>query len=784
MKFQGMRLSIGVLLFAFLLAPILVNANGVSTPITMQSTDTKYRNEVIGDARFGDADARKIIEQSFGFEKEVNQAIMGQEEPVAALHATLMQYLDGFQARKSSAGVPPLARHLIGFPGIGKSALIDYLRKILPVVQIDAQAYSTPEAIRDLSYSLESNQILKAKKPVILLIDEVDKLREIVPGQPEKTVPFIGALNQLLNEGRISGRSEIDLSHVLVVTTMNLPTEVIEEFSEQVLTTQKNFFDFTVEDFDKFSKWIDQDDSAIYKILARMYRTNTVTRLAANALIMNHLSNAIYHRIIEGTVRAAIKRQTEGSASARRISVEYSPRLVEFLYERTVFAPTGARDTVIKVNNIVEQLISYGMRGIGPNKSFASLKRPRKLFLDISPDGKGGLIQVTAQKRNGKILVDEPAFSIVTEYNKRMSAFLVPPDVLATRPIEAKDISHIVTQTMIRDVRYPKSEDKAKGLADQIGLRVYGQEETANKFEAEFSSYLSASSSLREPRSLVIAGVPGVGKSEIVLVTGEVLKLPVVRVNLQQFSSSGDDAPVKFLDTLEREIAKIKGKSPDGKYILLLEEMDKIDEIDPSGNPKDRPIITVVKDILDRGTSTLTVKGSYGGTQERNIDVREAFTIATMNFNGKIFDFKADPRLTTIEDVTRACKKINMSIGERKKVLEKMFRPDTINRMISRMIIMMPLQKEHYYKVIQAQFADVLEQRFRDKKGRNVGRVVLKPDQSFLDYLYNEAVIPSEGARFTKDVSKRLIQFSLDRPMKIVPNKFRAQPYEIGKIRR
>ena len=56
--------------------------------------------------------------------------------------------------------------------------------------------------------------------PVILLIEELDKVREILPDGTEETRALIGILNQILDDGKISTGN---LSDVMVVTTMNLP---------------------------------------------------------------------------------------------------------------------------------------------------------------------------------------------------------------------------------------------------------------------------------------------------------------------------------------------------------------------------------------------------------------------------------------------------------------------------------------------------------------------------------------------------------------------------------
>ena len=58
---------------------------------------------------------------------------------------------------------------------------------------------------------------------------------------------------------------------------------------------------------------------------------------------------------------------------------------------------------------------------------------------------------------------------------------------------------------------------------------------------------------------------------------------------MQNFSSSSEEATGKFLKLLSSEVRTARHRSSSGKYILLIEEIDKIGEIEPSGVPKGPP---------------------------------------------------------------------------------------------------------------------------------------------------------------------------------------------------
>ncbi|MCB0362082.1 MAG: hypothetical protein KDD35_05155, partial [Bdellovibrionales bacterium] len=214
------------------------------------------------------------------------------------------------------------------------------------------------------------------------------------------------------------------------------------------------------------------------------------------------------------------------------------------------------------------------------------------------------------------------------------------------------------------------------------------------------------------------------------------------------------------------------------KFIVLLEEIDKIGEIDPFGGPKDRPIITVVKDIIDRGRASATTKEQMS-IVEHIVQVSDAYIFATMNFDGKIFDFKADPRLTTARDMIKAWEHIEANKASLKEVLEKMFRPDTISRFLPITHVIRPLEAQHYFQVINAQIEKIIRERFSDSEGKDNGKIEIRLSESYQNYLFRETVIPSEGARYTVDISRRLLNRDLENALTHLPRYLRSVPLSI-----
>lgn len=745
-------------------------AAAAETPaVPAEGKGAPYRKNDIAAARFGDAERQNLIRLAMTLKAAVDKKIIGQERATKIIQDRLVQYFEGFGTRTKD----PVAVQLIGLPGVGKTAILDALEQLgFTVERLDVQKYITPGTnlferddvfTRDLVTIAERNK----GKPYILLIDELDKLTELQGGN-EVTIPFIGALNQILTDGFLVSRytGKVGFSDAMIITTMNFSPKEIEDFSASALKKPKKYYDFTIADFQAFNEWIQKDPSARYKLLSDLFRANTVSRLAPNTVIMEALSSEAYARIVKLTVDATIAKATQGRNQAKRIEVSYSQAFLDFLNANTVYAPSGARETIAKANALTEQLVNFGVKAAVAGDR--SLNRPRKIALDFNPRTGKAEVSVTPQlTRNGKAAAGSP-FKFEVAYDLSSKLFS-QPDIIALAPPAAKTGKAApkekkLTKKDILAARFPKTRKLTAGLADKINASLIGQEQYTQLVEKEFNGYLNRPGPVeKQPPFLVFSGFPGIGKSELVNLTAKNLGLEVVRVNLQNFSSDSSDALKNFQATLRNALseARAKAQKKDGKFIVLFEELDKVFEINQRGEIVNRPIMAVIKDLLQDGVAT---------SPEGVIDVRDAFNIVTMNFAGDRFGFKADPRRTTVENVRDAARQLNMNPASLKSVLGSMFLPETVSRLMSRFYVLNPLSETDYKKLILLQAELVIKNRLLDRaSGKNKSLIDVQMTPAYKRYLYSEAVIPSEGARHTVIASQNRIATHLEAAMARIP---------------
>lgn len=475
-----MRYSTLVLIATFLFLPSLSSAD----------VNGAYKKKEIADARYGTGAKRDFMASVSGIAQVLNQTIFGQEITTQILEDKLIQYIESFPNNVGE----PAALNLIGLPGIGKTGLIKALEaRGLPILFINAQDYVDPakDFAYDLGYRMATGDSMQFEKgvhrntePLILVIDELDKTPEIVQGEPEKTRPIIGVLNAILSEGGFSGRSgNYDLSNVLILTTMNFAPSEMEKFSSEALKKSKTFYEFTIEDFAEYDKWVRQHPSARYKVLSSMFRTNTVSRLAPNTLILQPLSRKTYRKIIEDVIKRSIRSATavstdsSGERQNKFITVEYDESLIQFLEREAVFAPAGARETVFRAAALVEQLINFGTK-LTSSSNKGSLDRPRKIHLAIK--GNEAVMTVTPiVRRNGKS-AELKSFSTTSKFDSGAKLFLAPKNVSYQKPRYSAKQTEVkekpVTKKEVRATRYPKLAKLPAGIEARINAEVVGQQ--------------------------------------------------------------------------------------------------------------------------------------------------------------------------------------------------------------------------------------------------------------------------------------------------------------------
>ena len=140
-----------------------------------------YRKSAIADARYGKGDREALLKKAYVLASDLDKAVFGQESATAVLQAKMVQYLEGYPNRTGE----PVMMNMIGLPGIGKSAIIEYLKANgYPVVEFDAQNFagqtlrSGTTLMEAMAAAIENHQSNHPDRPLIVILEELDKLVE------------------------------------------------------------------------------------------------------------------------------------------------------------------------------------------------------------------------------------------------------------------------------------------------------------------------------------------------------------------------------------------------------------------------------------------------------------------------------------------------------------------------------------------------------------------------------------------------------------------------------
>lgn len=747
------------------LIPFLMNAALAQTPGKPKSS--RYVKREIVENRYGDQAKQEWILKAYQAKKNLDAKVIGQERATYALQEALIQYGEA----RGTLTREPIAMHIIGLPGIGKSALLTELEKMgFAVKTFNMQQYDSRSSNGfgdNFGYQLYNHvQNMEANTPQIIVFDELDKIPEIGQDGKEITQPAIGTINEILTDGRLNiGGLQMNLSNVLFITTMNFSPSEIEHFSKTVLQQPKSYYDYTVEDFQKFDQWLSDNPGARYQVLSHLFRTNTVSRIAPNTNIFKPLSREAYAVIARMNVQDAINRLVAANNNGARREITFTQAFADFINSVTMVPSSGARETVFRSGQLTSELVGFATKYQDPALE-NTLDLPRKIHLDAktlptTPATVKVTITVTPQRLKGKSLIDLQPFTFDVPYIQDVRLFERPANVQAVAPPvkPAKVAEKPITKKQVLEARFPKNGKLARGMAKEADKTVIGQKYMTAKIEGEMNKFLGRPGpSLKEPTFMFIAGFPGIGKSMVVNTSAGLVNLPVVRIGMQQYT--GQDAANLFVTDLSRLLDDAKAKAVNGKFVLLIEELDKVYEVNPqNGAIVDRPVMGMIKDLIVDGEITARV-GQGDNAQMKKINIRDAFTFFTMNFGADLFGFKADPRLTSTQDMIAVWQQLSSHPADLKNVLGKLFLPETISRILPHFEIMKPLDLGDYARLIQTVVDFAARQRLLDpKSGKNVAKLELSLSPEYKRYLLDETVIPSEGARYTTESSKsRILQ--------------------------
>ena len=566
---------------------------------------------------------------------------------------------------------------------------------------------------------------------------------------------------------------------------MNLSEADANAFSKKLHGKRRgkprSFWDYDATDLDRFHQYVVKH-SGKYGALARLFRPNTVGRLAPNTVLMRPPSAADHARIIEHNVKQAIRATTTGEYATRRISATAQPGLLPFFERVGIYEPSGARQSTV-VRGLTEQLIFFGMLAVDDDGNATSLAQPRTIDLDWDDAEKKVRVAVTPQVGVGRRARAGESFSFTVDYNPGSGTFTTP-DRIATKPPTVRKPKHAqpkLTNAQIIAARFPRLRP-AKGLAARIDREVYGNEHLSAMFEAQVEQYLGSQNTPSVSLSpIVLSGFEGTGKSELVDLAGEHSNLPVVRVDMSTFTEN--TAVNEFIRDLSIKIENARNATPSGKYMLVFDELDKLFERHPQTREvlpvSERPaVMSIFKKLVSEGVYSKNTKQESGYSKSCTIDVRDALPVVTMNFSADRFHFEADPRVTDFEDVERAYELLNKSKAERKQLLTELFMPNTVSRLLDQMYVMRPPTISAYRKIIARSLRRVVADRLHDDRNRNVYQLDLKLSPAYRRYLEQETVVPSEMGRNTAQASRRLIATHLERALPALPRKrgYKSKP--------
>jgi hypothetical protein len=694
-----------------------------------------------------------LREQVEGMRALFDASLVGQASVKRVLYEKAAQFLNSWGTRTKD----PVALHLLSPPGNGKSDFLTLLSELgFQTIYADCQRYA--DGVSTLAADLN---VLAGPEgttwPTVLILDEPDKLAAAKTTQGREYSPvFFGQFNQILNDGKLTVGGgygqELNLSDVMVVTASNLAPSDVERFSMQRAKSKrsKTFWEFDVADMQEFHRWL-RSSAGTYSALSRIYPDSTVTRMAPNTVVLDALTDQNYRDIATLRLKSTLSRLAgpliqEGGYDPW-LQVTYTPQFEKFLFQNTKYPPSGARHTHAKVDLWVEQLVRIAAIGSPPGDS--SVSQPREAVLDFI----GGSAVVTVTPVIGHRAARQDPWSIHVEFDKNVQIFVTPKELLAKhRPsIPEPQRQFRITSKMVAAARGLTGRTTSNSALEQAaGEEVFGQSEMISLLVSEIQEYRAATGVPNRPKARVLMGFTGIGKTVSAELVAEKAGLPVVKINLQSYVSDTPETVDKFLLELGRRIRVARAA---GKFVLLFEELDKVYEINPvTGHHQQRPIMAVIKDLLDSGVHA----SSSSGGLLFDIDVRGAFCVYTMNFGPDIFGFKADPRLTSLDDMEGAIQNLRRSKVALRQVLGELYLPDTVNRFLDKTYLVPGLKAEDHARIIQRALGLVAKERFAGEV-ENQARIELKASAPYLKYLFQETVVPSEGGRHTSGSARRKI---------------------------
>lgn len=720
-----------------------------------------------------------VTEQLRSALEEIGKQLKDQDHVLRAFEAIAGPYLEEMQERASRAASGVAERidpsdkdipsfHMIGFPGTGKSKFMELLAKkgLFQVIVIDCQNFSSnhPSVVNQLDNffaNIERLLQISPNEPTIFLFDELEKAREIGPDRMESTIPIIGALNQLLTNGGTIHfpYNRYHFPNVMVVSAMNTDTRQILSIHRQLAEKadrKRSFFDLTEDDLQQLnSEFLGVNRRAtIAKLLEPLFRPNTISRIAESGIVTRPLEQTSHAEIAREHMMRQIARLTRDPDKRLNV-VEPAPEFFSWVADAIRARVLGARPTRVASQRMILNLLSIAQK-IPVNGEMDSLGRPLTVrfalgtmqdCLKLAPIPKG----VSSDSLDSKCVLltlesqayqsDRTTKQIIPLYYSRESASFFPPAEMirsVNLPSTPTDLRPVLRASNIRDTRRASKHSGAQIMkfVDEMKQTVAGQDEILSRLAplvVDYDSVIQSGRTPERPTVFSLMGFPGLGKSLIARALAfRYEQEEPVSVLLSQVSA--EDASV------ESWVRNINYCIPDhGPFVLVFDDLHLIRNI-KSGIEVDRPILTLLRELLNKGHFQYTTKDSGTIT----VDIRRAFSILTLNLDSPIF-LHGDPRLTTIEDTWSAYAYLNLNTDTIRSSLLKVFDSSTVDRLLMNPFeVVPPLRREDFEEIVYRAFNTALDEYFGNIDAAAIHPVVT---ETYLAYLYQETVIPGIGAR-------------------------------------
>lgn len=310
--------------------------------------------------------------------------------------------------------------------------------------------------------------------------------------------------------------------------------------------------------------------------------------------------------------------------------------------------------------------------------------------------------------------------------------------------------------------------DKAQHLEAELNRLFAGQKDATHFVADTVMNYLQTYKTRKaEPELVVLPGLAGIGKSDMAVKAAEFLGVPYSSVSLQYHVGKEGEVVDNFAGGLARY------NKADGKpAILILDELDKVYEIDEKGNAVDRPVIGIVNELLNSGN--VRHAGKYFSVDS---NFSKVLVVVTLNFRKDVYGRIEDhPDLTSIEDLQHTHKQVATHSVDISHALRSMFKENTVTRLLSGIHVMKPLDAPAYRKLIEIQKTLAIARVAPDDQKAVKITVLPKLEELF----FQEAVIPTTGARHTIRRVGKIIETAFQHVLVRLPKDWQGRPVEFA----